>query len=110
MASSQSELLQGTLDLLILKSLGLEQMHGMGISRRIAQITDGTFEVKAGSLFPALHRMEQAGWLTSSWGESETNRRAKFYNVTKTGRRQFQTESERWERISLAMSNALRAT
>ena len=110
MASSQSELLQGTLDLLILKSLVLEQMHGMGISRRIAQITNGTFEVKAGSLFPALHRMEQAGWLTSSWGESETNRRAKFYNLTKTGRRQFQTESERWERISIAMANALRAT
>jgi len=73
--SSQPELLQGTLDLLILKSLALEQLHGMGISRRIAQITNGTFEVKAGSLFPALHRMEQAGWLTSSWGESETNRR-----------------------------------
>ena len=110
MASSQSELLRGTLDLLILKSLVLEQMHGMGISRRIAQITNGTFDVKAGSLFPALHRMEQAGWLTSSWGESETNRRAKFYNLTKTGRRQFQTESERWERISIAMANALRAT
>jgi PadR family transcriptional regulator, regulatory protein PadR len=110
MASSQSQLLQGTLDLLILKSLALEQMHGMGISRRIAQITDGTFEVKAGSLFPALHRMEQAGWLTSSWGESETNRRARFYRLTKTGRRQFQTESERWERISLAMASALRAT
>ena len=110
MASSQSELLQGTLDLLILKSLVLEQMHGMGISRRIAQITNGTFDVKAGSLFPALHRMEQAGWLTSSWGESETNRRAKFYNLTKAGRRQFQTESERWERISLAMASALRAT
>jgi len=110
MPSSQSELLQGTLDLLILKSLALEQMHGMGISRRIAQITNGTFEVKAGSLFPALHRMEQAGWLTSSWGESETNRRARFYNLTKAGRRQFQTESERWERISLAMASALRAT
>ena len=110
MHSSQPELLQGTLDLLILKSLALEQLHGMGISRRIAQITSGTFEVKAGSLFPALHRMEQAGWLTSSWGESETNRRAKFYNLTKAGRRQFQTESERWERISLAMASALRAT
>ena len=110
MLSSQPELLQGTLDLLILKSLALEQLHGMGISRRIAQITSGTFEVKAGSLFPALHRMEQAGWLKSSWGESETNRRAKFYNLTKAGRRQFQTESERWERISLAMASALRAT
>jgi transcriptional regulator len=102
--------LQGTLDLLILKSLALEQLHGMGISRRIAQITNGTFAAKAGSLFPALHRMEQAGWLTSSWGESETNRRAKFYRLTKTGRRQLQVDSARWERISRAMASALRAT
>jgi PadR family transcriptional regulator PadR len=110
MPAEQSELLQGTLDLLILKSLALDELHGMGISRRIAQITDGAFEVKAGSLFPALHRMEEAGWLRSSWGESETNRRAKFYRLTKTGRLQFHTESERWERISIAMTNALRAT
>src|SRR5882762_2592699 len=110
MASSQSDLLQGTLDLLILKSLALEQMHGMGISRRIAQITNGTFEVKAGSLFPALHRMEEAGWLVSTWGESETNRRAKFYLLTKSGRSQLHVEAERWERISLAMASALRAT
>jgi PadR family transcriptional regulator, regulatory protein PadR len=109
MPSPQIDLLQGTLDLLILKSLALEELHGMGISRRIMQITAGTFEVKAGSLFPALHRMEEAGWLISFWGESETNRRAKFYRLTKTGRKQFQTESERWERISLAMTNALRA-
>ena len=108
--ASQSDLLQGTLDLLILKSLALQQMHGMGISRRIAQITNGAFEVKAGSLFPALHRMEQAGWLTSSWGESETNRRARFYRLTRTGTRQLHAESERWERISLAMASALRAT
>src|ERR1700674_3977345 len=86
MAPPESELLQGTLDLLILKSLALEELHGMGISRRIAQITHGTFEVKAGSLFPALHRMEEAGWLVSSWGESETNRRARFYRLTRTGR------------------------
>src|SRR5258708_37392085 len=110
MPQSEPELLQGTLDLLILKSLALDEMHGMGISRRIAQITNGTFEVKAGSLFPALHRMEEAGWLSSSWGESETNRRAKFYRLTKTGRRQLHTESERWERISIAMASALRAT
>jgi len=110
MASSQSELVQGTLDLLILKSLALEQMHGMGISRRIAQITNGTFAVKAGSLFPALHRMEQAGWLTSCWGESETNRRARFYRLTRTGRKQLHAESERWERISLAMASALGTT
>jgi PadR family transcriptional regulator PadR len=85
-------------------------MHGMGISRRIAQITNGTFEVKAGSLFPALYRLEQAGWLVSSWGESETKRRSKFYRLTKGGRKRLQTERERWERISLAMASALRAT
>jgi PadR family transcriptional regulator PadR len=95
---------------MILKSLALDELHGMGVSRRIAQITNGTFEVKAGSLFPALHRMEEAGWLSSSWGESETNRRAKFYRLTKTGRQQLHTESERWERISIATASALRAT
>lgn len=110
MAASHTDLLQGTLDLLILKTLELGEMHGMGISRRIAQITNGTFEVKAGSLFPALHRMEEAGWLSSSWGEAETNRRAKFYSLTKLGRRQLGTETEQWQRISLAMASALRAT
>jgi PadR family transcriptional regulator PadR len=109
MSSAQSDILPGTLDLLILKSLVLEQMHGMGISRRIAQITNGTFEVKAGSLFPALHRMEQAGWISSIWAESETKRRARFYKLTRTGRRRLNAESERWERISLAMASALRA-
>jgi transcriptional regulator len=110
MAGKQDDLLQGTLDLLILKSLALVPLHGMGIARRIAQITNGTFVVKAGSLFPALHRMEEAGWLTSSWGESETNRRARFYQLTKAGTKHLHAESERWERISLAMSSALRAT
>ncbi|SRR5258708_25960765 len=108
MSAPQSDLLQGTLDLLILKALALQELHGMGISRRISQMTDGAFDVKAGSLFPALHRMEQAGWLTSSWGESETNRRAKFYAMTKAGKKQLHTESERWGRISLAMATALR--
>jgi len=102
-----SDLLQGTLDVLILKSLALQELHGMGISRRISQMTHGAFDVKAGSLFPALHRMEQAGWLKSEWGESETNRRAKFYSLTKSGRKQLQTETERWERISLAMAATL---
>jgi len=110
MPTSQSDLLQGTLDLLILKALALQELHGMGISRRIVQVTDGAFDVKAGSLFPALHRMEEAGWLTSSWGESETNRRAKFYSLTKAGKKQLQAETERWERISLAMTLALRTT
>ena len=109
-ACSQTDLLHGTLALLILKALALEEMHGMGISRRIAQITNRTFEVKAGSLFPALHRMEEAGWLSSFWGEAETNRRAKFYRLTKSGRRQLESETEQWERISLAIRSALRAT
>jgi PadR family transcriptional regulator, regulatory protein PadR len=107
MPGAQSDLLQGTLDVLILKALALQALHGMGISRRIAQMTNEAFEVKAGSLFPALHRMEQAGWLSSSWGESETNRRAKFYSLTKAGRKQLRTETERWERISFAMAAAL---
>ena len=106
----QSDLLQGTLDLLVLKALALQPLHGMGVSRRIAQMTRETFDVKAGSLFPALHRMEQSGWLTSSWGESETNRRAKFYAITRAGRKQLDAETERWERISLAMTAALRTT
>jgi PadR family transcriptional regulator, regulatory protein PadR len=110
MPAPQSDLLQGTLDLLVLKALALQELHGMGVSRRIAQMTDGAFDVKAGSLFPALHRMEQAGWLTSFWGESETNRRAKFYALTKSGKKQLHTESERWERISIAMTTALRTT
>ena len=80
----------------------------MGVSRRIAQITGGAFDVKPGSLFPALHRMEQAGWLTPRWGESETNRRAKFYALTKAGKKQLLTASDRWERISLAMATAMR--
>jgi transcriptional regulator len=110
MPAPPSDLLQGTLDVLILKSLALQQLHGMGISRRIAQMTNGAFDVKPGSLFPALHRMEQAGWLASICGESETNRRAKFYSLTKAGTKQLRTESERWERISLAMATALSST
>ena len=100
-------LLQGTLDLLILKSLALQEMHGLGIARRIEQITRGTFQVKPGSLFPALHRMEEEGWLSSTWGESENNRRVKYYRLTKTGRRQLETETERWGRISVAIAQAL---
>lgn len=109
MTQSQTELLQGTLDMLILKSLALGEMHGLGISRRIEQVTRGTFQVKPGSLFPALHRMEEEGWLSASWGESENNRRAKYYALTKKGRRQLETETERWGRISLAIERALEA-
>jgi PadR family transcriptional regulator, regulatory protein PadR len=110
MPPSQTNLLQGTLDLLILKTLALEEMHGLGISRRIEQITKGAFQVKPGSLFPALHRMEEAGWLASSWGESENNRRAKYYRLTKAGRRQLGAETENWERISVAIASALQAS
>jgi transcriptional regulator len=102
-----TSLLQGTLDVLILKVLTLEPMHGLGISRRIAQITGGTFDVKPGSLFPALHRMEQADWLIAEWGESENNRRAKFYRLTAAGRRQLKEETNQWARISTAMASAL---
>lgn len=109
MSPEQTNLLQGTLDLMVLKALALEEMHGLGISRRIEQITKGTFQVKPGSLFPALHRMEEAGWLASAWGESENNRRAKYYRLTKAGRRQLGTETERWSRISLAIARALEA-
>src|SRR5271155_6071452 len=110
MSSKQTNLLQGTLDLLILKALGSGELHGLGVSRRIEQITQGTFLVKPGSLFPALHRMEEAGWLSSFWGESENNRRAKFYRLTKPGKAQLEIEKEQWAKVALAMTNALRAT
>lgn len=110
MASEQTTLLQGTLDLLILKSLATGERHGLGVSRRIQQVTGGTFLVKPGSLFPALHRMEEEGWISSFWGESETNRRAKYYRLTKAGRKQMDAEAKRWSRISLAMAQALEAS
>jgi PadR family transcriptional regulator PadR len=106
-APANTSLLQGTLDVLILKVLTLQPMHGLGISRRIAQVTGGTFQVKPGSLFPALHRMEEAGWLASTWGESENSRRAKFYQLTKAGRRQLKEETNQWARIADAMASAL---
>jgi len=110
MEQNQTNLLQGTLDLLILKALGDGEFHGLGISRRIEQVTHGTFQVKPGSLFPALHRMEEAGWLTSVWGESENNRRAKFYRRTKAGERQLGIETKEWETIARAIGNVLKAT
>jgi transcriptional regulator len=110
MISKKTNLLQGTLDLLILKALGPGELHGLGISRRIEQITKGTFLVKPGSLFPALHRMEEAGWLSSFWGESENNRRAKFYQLTRSGKGRLEVEMEQWTRVALAMTNALKAT
>ena len=106
--AAPSNLLQGTLDLLILKTLTLGEKHGVAIAHRIEQVTRGTFVVKPGSLFPALHRMEEAGWLTSSWGESDNNRRARYYQITAARRRQLKTETEECCRISLAIAAALR--
>lgn len=107
MKSEQETLLQGTLDMLILKSLVAGELHGLGVSRRIAQLTDGTFSVKPGSLFPALHRMEEEGWISAFWGDSENNRRAKYYRLTKAGRKQLEVKTERWGRISWAIAQAL---
>ena len=110
MAEKQTNLLQGTLDLLILKALLAGELHGLGISRRIEQITRGTFLVKPGSLFPALHRMEEAGWLAAVWGESENHRRAKYYRLTKAGEQQLGAETEQWQRIALAIQTALQTS
>ena len=109
MADRRTSLLQGTLDLLILKALAAAELHGLGVSRRIEQITGGTFVVQPGSLFPALHRLEEAGWLTSTWQPSENNRRAKYYTLTRAGRKQLGEETALWNRIALAIAKALEA-
>jgi PadR family transcriptional regulator, regulatory protein PadR len=105
---TKTDLLLGTLDLLVLKALNLGPLHGLGVARRIGQVTRGAFQVKPGSLFPALYRMEQAGWLASSWGVSETNRKARYYRLTAAGRRRLTVETEEWEKVSAAMTLALR--
>lgn len=110
MPEDRSDLLQGTLDLLILTTLALEPMHGLGIARRIGQVTRGAFEVKPGSLFPALHRLEEKGWLRSEWGASENRRKAKYYTLTRAGRRQLHVETDEWRRVSTAISRAIEAT
>ena len=109
MPKSKTALLQGTLDLLILKALATGELHGLGVSRRIDQLTHGTFVVQPGSLFPALHRLEEAGWLTSTWQPSENNRKAKYYALTKAGRRQLGEEAAQWNKIALAIARALEA-
>jgi PadR family transcriptional regulator, regulatory protein PadR len=109
MSKQPTELLQGTLDMLILNTLALAPLHGVGIARRIEQVTHGTFVVKPGSLFPALHRMEDASWVSSEWGETASGRRAKFYRLSKAGRRQLENETARWGRASLAVNRALGA-
>ena len=101
------DLLQGTLDLLILKTLALEPMHGWGISQRIQQISEDALQVQQGSLYPALHRLGQQGWIASEWGASDNNRRAKYYRLTDKGRRQLEVETARWERLATAVAQIL---
>jgi transcriptional regulator len=107
MADSKATVLQGTLDLLILKALSAGELHGLGVSRRIEQMTKGTFSVQPGSLFPALHRLEEAGALASAWQPSENNRRAKYYSLTKAGRRRLGDETAQWNRVAVAIAHAL---
>jgi transcriptional regulator len=104
-----NELLQGTVDLMILKAVSLEPMHGWGISQRIQQITRGVLEVNQGALYPALHRLEDQGWLDAEWGTSENNRRAKFYTLTTAGRKQLTAETRTWQRYATAVQLLLRA-
>lgn len=107
---ARTDLMRGTLDLLILRSLLAMPLHGLGIARRITQITQGSFDVKPGSLFPALYRLEERGLVSAEWGESDTRRRAKFYRLTRLGKKQLHIEEANWRRIALAMGHALEAT
>jgi transcriptional regulator len=99
--------MRGTLDLLILRSLLTTPLHGLGIARRIAQLTQGSFDVKAGSLFPALYRLEERGLVIAEWGQSDTRRRAKFYQLTRLGKKQLQAEEANWRRVAVAIGHAL---
>ena len=108
--SAKSDLLQGTLDLLILKTLALGAQHGWGISQRIQQVSQDVLQVNQGSLYPALHRLEEQGWISSEWGTSDSNRQAKFYKLTRAGQRQLDVESANWARMSAAVGRILDAT
>jgi transcriptional regulator len=110
MTKPKSELLQGTLDLLILKTLALEPMHGWGITQRIQQISSGALVVNQGSLYPALLRLEHQGWITSEWDVTENNRQAKYYKLTRSGRKQLAEETENWRRLSTAIEQILQAS
>jgi transcriptional regulator len=109
MTQPKADLLQGTLDLLILKALVLGPLHGYGIIQRIRQLSDELLEVEQGSLYPAVYRIEQRGWVTSKWGVTETGRRAKFYTLTKAGRKQLTAEEESWDRLALAIAKVRQA-
>jgi transcriptional regulator len=108
--ATQADLLQGTLDLLILKALSLGPLHGYGIIRRIGQLSDDMLRVEQGSLYPALYRIEQRGWVTSRWDESETGRRARFYSLSRAGKRRLAVEEQSWDRLSLAIAKVRSAT
>ena len=107
MARQQTELLKGTLDLLILKTLALEPRHGVGVADRIGQITRGTFQVKPGSLFPALHRLEQDGFIKGEWSTTPDGHRAKYYRITAAGQRQLAAEKKNWAKVALAIEQVL---
>lgn len=109
MTQPKADLLQGTLDLLILKSLSLGPLHGYGVIQRIRQLSGELLDVEQGSLYPALYRIEQRGWVSSKWGVTETGRRAKFYTLTKTGRKQLTTEEKSWDLLSLAIAKVRQA-
>lgn len=104
----QLELLQGTLDMLILKAVSLGPLHGYGILLRIQQVSKDRLEIQQGSLYPALYRLEHQGWITSEWGESENNRKAKYYRLTATGKRRLQTETEQWNRMAEVIAGILK--
>ena len=110
MASQKSDLLQGTLDLLILKTVALEPMHGYGISQRIKQVSREVFRVNQGSLYPALHRLEQEGWIAAEWKPSDNNRRAKYYRLTREGEKHLSAEKQNWEQVSTAINRVLQTT
>lgn len=107
--TKSNELLQGTLDLLILKVLSLQPMHGWAIAQRIHQLSNEVLRVNQGALYPALHRLEHQAWIQAEWGESENNRRAKYYLLTKAGRKRLEAEEETWERLSIAVQGVLKA-
>jgi len=109
MAKTKSDLLQGTLDMLILKTLVLEPMHGWGISQRIQQTSSGVLNVNQGSLYPALYRLEEQGWITGEWGSSDNNRQAKYYKLTRAGRKRLEEETANWQRLSAAIEQVLQA-
>jgi PadR family transcriptional regulator len=108
--SDQTDVLQGTLDLLIMRTIALEPLHGWAIAQRIQQVSDDQLRVQQGSLYPALHRLEHQGWITADWGASENNRRARFYSLTKAGRRQLDLEVSKWERLSAGVNLVLHRT